>query len=101
MPTASSRIHDFKPDRTNIVIQTPAAAGSGHMPSIRIIDHQNATLNIVCPMKATRHSFGSYTRVMMICRVVNSRSSSQVQRPYEGMRQAGTKTIRMPAALAA
>jgi len=79
--TASSRIHDFKPDKRNIVIQTPADTGSGHMASIRIIDHQNVTLNIVCPMKATRHNFGSYTRVMIICRVVNSRSSSQLQRP--------------------
>lgn len=101
MPTASSRIHAFIPDKTNIVSQTAVETGSGHISSIRTSDHQNVTLNIDCAMKAIRHSFGSYTRVMMIWRVVNSSSSSQVQRPCEGMRQAGTKTIRIPAALAA
>ncbi len=101
MSTASSRIHAFNPDNTNIVVQTAAEIGSGHIPSIRSNDHQKVTLNIVCPMNATRQSFGSYTRVMMIWRVVNSSSSSQVQRPCDGMRQAGTKTIRIPAARAA
>ena len=84
-----------------MVSHTEAEAAFGHSASIRISDHQNATLNIVCPMNATRHSLGSYTRVMMIWRVVNSSSSSQLQRPCEGMRQEGTKTIRMFAALAA
>lgn len=66
-----------------------------------ISDHQNAMLKMVCPKKARPHNRGSQARVMMIWRVVNSNSSRHVQSPGDGMRHAGTKTIRKPAVRAA
>ena len=101
MSTAPSRTPAFNADNIYMVSQMAVADGSGQLPSIRITDHQNTRLNIVCPTKASRQSFGSYTRVMMIWRVVNSRSSRQLQVPYDGIRHVGTKTMRIPAVRAA
>ena len=65
------------------------------------IPAQNAILKTVYVTSARRQIGESYTRAIRIWRVVNSRSSFQVQSPYEGIRHSGTKTIRFLALRAA
>src|SRR5262252_5055490 len=98
LDTAFRRMADLTPDKIYKNSHTAAACDIDH---IRTNAHQKAMLKIVWPANVRLQSLGSNTLTTIIWRVVNSRSSIQVQSPCDGIRQLGTKTTRFPAFRAA